>query len=86
MISKSLYTGVYFKYTMDITTIKLTKRTKSGLDRLRQENESYDRIIGKLLSQAQAKELKLRLVEGYQKKAKEDLEIMEEWEAASGEL
>jgi hypothetical protein len=71
---------------MDITTIKLATRTKTELDRFRQGSESYDRIIQKLLADAQSKELRSKLIEGYQKKAKEDLDILKEWESASGEI
>lgn len=71
---------------MDVTTIKLTQKTKSELDKLKADDESYDRIIKKLVQDAQRKELKEQLIEAYRKKAKEDLAILGEWEVASSEL
>ncbi|MAG16181.1 hypothetical protein CMO88_03920 [Candidatus Woesearchaeota archaeon] len=71
---------------MDITTVKLHKGTKTALDQIRSERESYDEVIRKLIERTRNKNLKKELVEGYQKIGKEELDILHEWEAASREL
>ena len=70
---------------MDATTIKLHKSTKSALDKLRKENESYENVISKLISQAENKGLKDELIAAYKQVGREDLEILAEWENASRE-
>ena len=74
---------VYFKYTMETTTIKLYPKTKHALDCLKQEQETYDQIISKMVAQVKKKNLVKELVEAYRSKAKEDQKIAEEWDAAS---
>ena len=71
---------------MDVTTIKLQKKTKSALDKFRSGHESYDQVIKKLVSVVKQKNLKKQLIEAYQSMGKADLEILEEWESASREL
>ncbi len=71
---------------MDITTIKLHKRTKHALDRLRLKRDSYDLAIQKLIFQVMHDNLKKKLIEGYSSLGKEDLAILNEWETASNEL
>ena len=71
---------------MNATTIKLHKRTKSALDELRSENESYESVISKLIMQARNKNLKNELIAAYKQLGKEELEILNEWEAASQEV
>lgn len=71
---------------MKVTTVKLYEGTKYALDRLRVENESYDQLIRKLISEVKNKDLKTQLIEAYKKKSKQDLEIFKEWEPASKEL
>ncbi|HLC58694.1 MAG TPA: hypothetical protein VJI68_02440 [Candidatus Nanoarchaeia archaeon] len=71
---------------MDITTIKLHKNTKSALDELRSENETYDNIINKLITKIKDKNLKKELIEAYKNMGKEDLRLLEEWETASNEF
>ena len=71
---------------MKVTTVKLYEGTKYALDRLRVENESYDQVIKKLISEVKNKDLKDQLIEAYKKKSKQDLEILEEWESASKEI
>ena len=71
---------------MDVTTIKIRKKTKSALDKFRSENESYDKVIKKLVSIVRHKNMKNQLIEAYKGMGKVDLDILEEWEAASQEL
>ena len=71
---------------MDTTTIKLYKETKSALDQLREERESYDELISKLISHVKNRNLKKELKLGYQKMGKTDLAVLEEWETASEEV
>lgn len=71
---------------MNVTTIKLHKGTKSALDEIRYQNESYDDIINKLISEIRNKNLKKELITAYKSMGKEDLKILEEWEVASKEI
>ena len=71
---------------MDVTTIKLHRNVKSALDRLRNGHESYEDVIGKLISQARNKALKNELIAAYKSVRKEELEILKEWEVASPEV
>ena len=43
---------------MEITTVKIHKNTKSALDELKIDNETYDDIINRLISQIKNKNLK----------------------------
>ena len=56
------------------------------IDELRKENESYETVIGKLISQARNKGLKDELIAAYKRVGKEELKILKEWEAASQEV
>lgn len=71
---------------MKVTTVKIYKTTKSALDELRVEGESYDQVIGKLISQSTHKNLKENLIAGYKSLDKRDIKLLEEWEASSAEL
>ncbi|MBI2144990.1 hypothetical protein HYU18_01570 [Candidatus Woesearchaeota archaeon] len=71
---------------VQITTVKLTRKTKAALDELKGERETYDEVIGKLASQAKGKSIEAELVEEYKELSKEDLDLLSEWEAASSEL
>jgi len=71
---------------MDVTTVKLQKQTKSALDKLKSERESYDQVIGKLIAQTRNKDLREELVKGYNTIGKEELRVLNEWEATSSEL
>ena len=71
---------------MAVTTLKLQESTKSELDAFKNENESYDKVIRKLVFIVRYKDLKNQLIEAYQSMGKKDLEILEEWEPASQEL
>ena len=68
------------------TTVKLQRRTKAALDVLKSERETYDQVISKLVSQAREKAVKSELVEAYKCLGKDELKILEDWEAASTEL
>lgn len=69
-----------------MTTVKLQMRTKLALDELKSEGETYDAVISKLASQAKEKTLKSDLVEAYKSLGKDELKILEDWEASSNEL
>ena len=66
-----------------LTTVKLQGRTKAALDVLKSERETYDQVISKLVSQARGKAVKSELVEAYKSLGKDELKILEDWEAAS---
>ena len=69
-----------------ITTIKLQKSIKSELERLKLKSESYNTAIKRLISDARNSNLKAELIKAYKDMGKKDLELLEEWEQASGEL
>lgn len=62
---------------MDVTTIKLQKRTKRKLDTIRKETESYDAVVERLVAIAKREHLKAALIAGYSDP--EQKKIMEEW-------
>jgi poly(A) polymerase Pap1 len=68
---------------MDTTTVKIHMSTKEDLDELRQNYETYDDIINKLISEVKKKNLVKELIEGYKSNAKRDKRIVEEWEHTS---
>ncbi len=68
---------------MEATTIKIYPGTKSDLDKLKNNDESYDLIITKLLSEVKRKYLVKELVEAYGKKTEEDKQIEKEWSKTS---
>lgn len=69
-----------------VTTVKIQEQTKSALDEFKDNNESYDAAIKKLIEHVKSKDLKKRLIEGYRAMGAEDLKSVEEWEIASSEL
>jgi hypothetical protein len=69
---------------MDVTTIKLQKRTKRKLDTLRKETESYDAIVERLVAMANREHLKAALVEGYSDPHQK--EIMKEWSGIEDDI
>ena len=77
---------VYFWYTIEITTVKIHKNTKSALDELKIDNETYDDIINRLISQIKNKNLKNELIKAYKNLDKEDLDTLNEWESASSDI
>jgi len=71
---------------MEITTVKIHKNTKSALDELKIDNETYDDIINRLISQIKNKNLKNELIKAYKNLDKEDLDTLNEWESASSDI
>ena len=69
-----------------ITTIKLEKSTKSELDRLKHESESYNVAIKRLISNTMNSNLKSELIEAYKGLGRKDLGLLKEWEQASNEM
>lgn len=68
---------------MGATTIKVYSKTKHALDDVRQEQETYDQVIFRLITQNKKKNLVKELIAAYQSKAGEDIKIAQEWDAAS---
>ena len=85
MIERFIY-KVYPKYTMDTTTVKLHKSTKSILDKFKDKGESYDVVIKRLISNLKKINLKEELIEAYKSMSKNDLKILKEWENTSNEI
>ncbi|HEV8289345.1 MAG TPA: hypothetical protein VGQ00_00100 [Candidatus Norongarragalinales archaeon] len=71
---------------MNVTTVKVMKRTKAALDEVRKQRESYDDVIFKLVSRVKHESLSAKLVEGYKRVGRDDLRILAEWENASREV
>ena len=69
-----------------ITTIKLQKSTKSALANIKDEFESYDTAVRKLISTAKNANLKAELIEAYKSMGKKDLDMLEDWDQASNEV
>lgn len=69
-----------------ITTVKIHERTKNQLDKLRQDNQTYDEIISSLIAQLRKKRLVQELIECYQSEEKRTIKTLEEWGAASNEV
>ena len=85
--TKTFIYKVYFWYTMStITTIKLQKSTKSELDKIKLDSESYNAAIKRLVSDARNSSLKEELIEAYKGMGSKDLELLEEWEQVSNEV
>ncbi|MEK6809619.1 MAG: hypothetical protein AABY40_03020 [Nanoarchaeota archaeon] len=68
---------------METTTIKVYLKTKHTLDDIKQEQETYDQVISRLVAQTRKKNLVKELIEAYQSKAGEDRKTAQEWDAAS---
>lgn len=71
---------------MEATTIKLHTKTKRDLDDLRNETESYEQVVERLISTVRRKNLRKELKEGYLAMAEVDREIAKEWEAVDAEI
>jgi predicted CopG family antitoxin len=71
---------------MSVTTIKMSKKTKSALEQLKQPKESYDHVISRLVNLVQNKDRKRQLIEGYKAHGARDTQILKEWEPTSNEL
>ena len=76
---------VYFKYTMEITTIKLQKNTKMQLDKMKTQHDTYDALIRRLVAREKQKHLRNSLINAYKELGKDQLETLREWEPASNE-
>ena len=68
------------------TTIKIQEATKSHLDAFREEGDSYDRTIARILSRIRKANLKDELKEAYKQLAERDSRILKEWEVSSKEV
>lgn len=68
---------------MEATTIKIHEETKLLLDEIKDDGESYDFVINRMVSEVKNKNLTKELVEAYGRKAKEDKQINKEWDKAS---
>ncbi len=68
---------------MEATTIKVYSKTKHALDDVRQEQETYDQVISRLVAQTKKKNLVKELIEAYKSKAEEDIKTAQEWDAVS---
>jgi len=66
-----------------ITTIQLHENVKKSLDRLRTDNESYEKIIVRMIDilEKKKRENNKLLIEGYKEMAEESLKIAKEFEA-----
>ncbi|MBI4140438.1 hypothetical protein HY485_01230 [Candidatus Woesearchaeota archaeon] len=71
---------------MEVTTVKVQKRTKLALEELKVERESFDVVISKLILCAKKIDLKKRLIEAYKSMGKNDVLVLKEWETASREV
>ena len=67
----------------NITTIQIRENVKNALDRLKENRESYEEVILKLMNFANKckKEQEELLIEGYKEMAEESLKITKEFEA-----
>ena len=66
-----------------ITTIQIRENVKSQLDKLKENRESYEEIILKLMQNSEKckREQEAILIEGYKEMAEENLKITKEFEA-----
>jgi hypothetical protein len=69
---------VYFRYTMDVTTIKLRRRTKELLDEIKEANETYDEAIARLAALLRKRNRERTLIESYKQKLQRD--VYDDWE------
>ena len=69
-----------------VTTIKLQKRTKSALEHLKNESESYDSAISRLITNASNSSLKAELIEAYKNMGRKELQLLQEWGYTSNEV
>src|SRR3989338_6333976 len=71
--------GILKVYFMEITTVKVQKRTKLALEELKTESESFDVVIAKLISYARKIDLKKKLIDAYKSMGKKDVLVLKEW-------
>lgn len=64
-----------------VTTIKLKEQTKRRLNELKPEEETYDKLISRLIDMRTKKDLAERLKEGYHSKTDEQFKEFKEWDS-----
>ncbi|MBS3066761.1 hypothetical protein J4205_02955 [Candidatus Pacearchaeota archaeon] len=71
-----------------VTTIQLNESVKKELDRLKNEKETYEDVILKLMrfSEEQRRKQKELLIEGCKVMAEENLKIVKEWEVIDNDF
>ena len=71
-----------------ITTIQVHEKVKKALDKLKEEKESYEEVILKLMEKAETEKRKNKelLKEGCLAMAEENLKITKEFEAIRDDL
>ena len=67
-----------------ITTIQIHEKVKKELDKIKEEKESYEEVILKLMEKVEMEKRKNKelLIEGYKEMAEDSLKINEEWSNA----
>ncbi|MBI3051041.1 hypothetical protein HYY74_01145 [Candidatus Woesearchaeota archaeon] len=70
---------------MTVTTVKIRNETKTSLDEIKSDRETYDEVIAKLVSSAKKKNLKDELIAGYKAIGKDELETLKDWDSASAD-
>ena len=67
-----------------ITTIQIHEKVKKELDKIKEEKESYEEVILKLMEKVEIEKRKNKelLIEGYKEMAEDSLKINEEWSNA----
>ena len=67
-----------------ITTIQIHENVKKALDKLKEDKESYEEVILKLMEKTEMERRKNKelLIEGYKEMAQDSLNINEEWSNA----
>ena len=79
------YLDVYPQYTVDITTIKLRKSTKTSLEKLRTSKESYDDVVKRLIARSIQKIMVEELRYGYQTTSVSTKDMVKLWEGTTAE-
>ena len=65
---------------MQATTVKIHPQTKMALDKLKEDSESYDDVIEKLVTAKNKKTLREELIREYQSITKDEVKEFNEWE------
>ncbi len=71
-----------------ITTIQLREEVKRALDRLKENRETYEEVIVKLVDgmEKNKRNQEEMLIEGYKEMAEESLKMQKEWESTDNAL
>lgn len=71
-----------------ITTIQLREEVKRALDRLKENRETYEEVIVKLVTEVEKNKRNQEelLIEGYKEMAEESLKMQKEWESTDSTL